>query len=121
MINTATTLPSFPAADPGRELITRELWSWTHPREVHCRDRFRRKNISRAIRAAAERMCIRVGRRWPPRALTIGNAKALSLRKCLSPRAEMDGTLPVARQLSRGRRDRLMRVTTASQERFSSC
>jgi hypothetical protein len=27
--------------------------------------RFRRKNISRAIRAAAERMCVRVGRRWP--------------------------------------------------------
>jgi hypothetical protein len=39
-------------ANPGRELTTRELWSWTHPREVHCRDRFRRKNISRAIRAA---------------------------------------------------------------------
>jgi hypothetical protein len=53
-------------ANPGRELTTRELWSWTHPREVHCRDRFRPKNISRAIRAAAERMCVRVGRR-PPR------------------------------------------------------
>jgi hypothetical protein len=52
-------------ANPARELSTRELWSWTHPREVHCPDRFRRKNISRAIRAAAERMCIRVGRRWP--------------------------------------------------------
>ena len=52
-------------ATPGRELTTRELWSWTHPREVHCGDRFRRKNISRAIRAAAERMAIRVGRRWP--------------------------------------------------------
>jgi hypothetical protein len=50
---------------PARELTTRELWSWTHPREVHCPDRFRRKNISRAIRAAAERMCVRVGRRWP--------------------------------------------------------
>jgi hypothetical protein len=34
----------------------------THPREVHCPDRFRRKNISRAIRGAAERMCVRVGR-----------------------------------------------------------
>jgi hypothetical protein len=33
--------------------------------KVHCPDRFRRKNISRAIRAAAERMCVRVGRRWP--------------------------------------------------------
>jgi hypothetical protein len=33
--------------------------------KVHCPDRFRRKNISRAIRAAAERMAIRVGRRWP--------------------------------------------------------
>jgi hypothetical protein len=52
-------------ANPGRELTTRELWSWTHPREVHCRDRFRRKNISRAIRAAAERTCVRAGRRWP--------------------------------------------------------
>jgi hypothetical protein len=50
-------------ANPGRELTTRELWSWTHPREVHCRDRFRRKNISRAIRAAADRMAIRAGRR----------------------------------------------------------
>jgi hypothetical protein len=52
-------------ANPGCELTTRELWSWAHPREVHCPDRFRRKNISRAIRAAAERMCVRVGRRWP--------------------------------------------------------
>jgi hypothetical protein len=50
---------------PGRELTTRDLWSWTHPREVRCPDRFRRKNISRAIRAAAEWMCVRVGRRWP--------------------------------------------------------
>jgi hypothetical protein len=40
-------------ANPGRELSTRKLWSWTH------------KNISRAFRAAAERMCVRVGRRWP--------------------------------------------------------
>jgi hypothetical protein len=52
-------------ANPGRQLSTRELWSWTHPGEMHCPDRFRRKNISRAIRAAAERMCVRVGRRWP--------------------------------------------------------
>jgi hypothetical protein len=47
-------------ANPGRELTTRELWSWTHPREAHCPDRFRRKNISRAIRAAAERTCVRL-------------------------------------------------------------
>jgi len=33
--------------------------------KVHCPDRFRRKNISRAIRHAAERMCVRVGRRRP--------------------------------------------------------
>jgi hypothetical protein len=45
-------------ANPGRELTTRELWGCTHPREVHWRDRFRRKNISRAIRAAADRMCV---------------------------------------------------------------
>jgi hypothetical protein len=25
-------------ANSGRELTTRELWSWTHPREVHCLD-----------------------------------------------------------------------------------
>jgi hypothetical protein len=49
-------------ANSARELTTRELWSWTHPREVHCRDRFRRKNISRAIRGAADQMAIRV--RW---------------------------------------------------------
>jgi hypothetical protein len=52
-------------ANPGRQLSTRELWSWTHPREVHCPDRFRGKNISRAIRATADRMAIRAGRRWP--------------------------------------------------------
>jgi len=34
-------------ANPGRELTTRELWSWTHPREVHCP----RKEIWRKMKA----------------------------------------------------------------------
>jgi hypothetical protein len=38
-------------ANPARELTTRELWSWTHPREVRCPDRFRRKNNPRRRRA----------------------------------------------------------------------
>jgi hypothetical protein len=49
----------------GRVLTTRELWTWTHPRELHHRDRHRRKDISRSIRRAAEKLAIRVGRRWP--------------------------------------------------------
>jgi hypothetical protein len=54
------------AVNPGRALSTRDLWQWTHPREVRCRDRFRRKNISRAIRRAAMSVgLVRVGRVWP--------------------------------------------------------
>jgi len=63
-------------ANPSCELTTRELWSWTHPREVHCRDRFRRKNISPAIRGAADRLCVRVGRRPPGLAACCGNARS---------------------------------------------
>ena len=45
---------------------TLDLVSWVYPREVGCRDRYRRKNMARAIRRAAEAigaMC--VGRVWP--------------------------------------------------------
>lgn len=52
-------------ANPDRALSTRELWQWTHPRETHCRDRYRRKNISRIIRRAAAKMADRVGIIWP--------------------------------------------------------
>ena len=52
-------------ANPGRELTTRELWEWTHPREVHCCVRRRRQNISRAILKAADKVAVRVERRWP--------------------------------------------------------
>jgi hypothetical protein len=49
----------------GGEATTREIWPWSHPREVNCRDRKRRQNISRAIRKAADLMAERVERRWP--------------------------------------------------------
>jgi hypothetical protein len=52
-------------ASGGRELTTRDLWEWTHPRETQCRDRFRRLNICRAIRKAADKLAVRVGRVWP--------------------------------------------------------
>jgi hypothetical protein len=55
--------PLLPA--PGAELTTRDLWEWTHPRETMCRDRHRRLNICRAIRKAADKMAVRVGRVWP--------------------------------------------------------
>jgi hypothetical protein len=56
---------AFIAAEPRRELTTREIWKGTHPREVNCRDRKRRQHISRAIRRAADRVAERVERRWP--------------------------------------------------------
>jgi hypothetical protein len=51
-------------ARPGQALSSRELLTWTHPRGAGrpWRDRC---NHYRAIRAAAKRMCVRVGRRWP--------------------------------------------------------
>jgi hypothetical protein len=52
-------------ASPGVELTTRDLWEWTHPRELRCEDRHRRLNICRAIRKAADKLAIRVGRVWP--------------------------------------------------------
>ena len=52
-------------ANCGGDLTTKQLWEWTHPRELHCRNRHRRKDISRAIRRAADKVAARAGRRWP--------------------------------------------------------
>jgi hypothetical protein len=40
----------------GGEATTRQIWEWSHPPEVNCRDRCRRQNISRAIRRAAAQL-----------------------------------------------------------------
>jgi hypothetical protein len=46
---------------------TRELLEWTHALRLYQgrRSHRERHNYCRAIRRAAERMCERVGRRWP--------------------------------------------------------
>jgi hypothetical protein len=49
---------------PGHSFTTRELLAWTHPRSAQ-RSLRQRRNYCRAIRHAADRMAISVGRRWP--------------------------------------------------------
>jgi hypothetical protein len=49
---------------PKRAFTTRELLAWTHPRGMATSLRERR-NYCRAIRRAADRVAMRVGRRWP--------------------------------------------------------
>jgi hypothetical protein len=49
---------------PGHSLTTRELLAWTYPRGAG-RSLRERRNYCRAIRHAADRTCVRVGRRWP--------------------------------------------------------
>jgi hypothetical protein len=48
----------------GGEATTRQIWEWTHPSEVNCRDRRRRQNISRVIGRAADKIAVRAGKRW---------------------------------------------------------
>lgn len=52
---------------PDREWSTRELMGWTHTMQLYRCQRSRRDrlNYCRSIRRAAERVAIRVGRRWP--------------------------------------------------------
>src|SRR5262245_54284987 len=49
---------------PRHSLSTRELLAWSHPRLARAPLRERR-NACRAVRRAAEKLAIRVGRRWP--------------------------------------------------------
>jgi hypothetical protein len=58
---------AFTAAEPVIELTTRQLMEWTHALSLHRgKTSYRERcNHSRAIRRAAERLCERVGRRWP--------------------------------------------------------
>ena len=53
--------------DPDREWTTRQLMGWTHTMPLYRGGRSYRErhNYCRAIRRAADRLAIRVGRRWP--------------------------------------------------------
>jgi hypothetical protein len=52
---------------PNREWTTRQLMEWTHPLQLYrCKRSHReRHNYCRAIRRVADRLAVRVGRRWP--------------------------------------------------------
>jgi hypothetical protein len=54
-------------ASGGADLTTRQLMGWTHARALHQgRSSYRERNYyAKDIRRAADRLAIRVGRRWP--------------------------------------------------------
>jgi hypothetical protein len=49
------------------ERTTRELMEWTHTLALYRgrRSRWRRHDYAKSIRRAADRIAVRVGRRWP--------------------------------------------------------